>query len=246
MPLQLLYEASKLFPHLLRNCHRAVSYTHLDVYKRQYQDRGHGFSIPQKSFIKPLKRHRHNTTITCRYFITIVTGFQQNIALKQSRCLTVAQPAAKRSIRADLPFARQSKKKCGIFYELGMRNGNKPTDGLLWYPRRAVFDTSHQKRPCALRRGKRGARRGLGTLPMAYRPHDRNRSVSRSCQWPVSYTHLRGQQHRRGEGADSAHQGGRRELCVRGSHGLPGRLRQRRRPADRLSLIHISETNRAR
>lgn len=86
----------------------------------------------------------------------IVTGFQQNIALKQSRCLTVAQPAAKRSIRADLPFARQSKKKCGIFYEPGMRNGNKPTDGLLWYPRRAVFDTSHQKRPCALRGGTGG------------------------------------------------------------------------------------------
>ena len=103
----------------------------------------------KKSFIKPLKRHRHSTTITCRYFITIVTGFQQNIALKQSRCLTVAQPAAKWSIRADLPFARQSKKKCGIFYEPGMRNGNKPADGLLWYPRRAVFDTSHQKRPCA-------------------------------------------------------------------------------------------------
>ena len=95
--------------------------------------------IPQKSFIKPLKRHRHSTTITCRYFIMIVTGFQQNIALKQSRCLTVAQPAAKRSIRADLPFARQSKKKCGIFYEPGMRNGNKPTDGLLWYLRRAVL-----------------------------------------------------------------------------------------------------------
>ena len=46
----------------------------------------------------------------------------------------------------------------------------------------------------------------------------------------------RGQQHRRGEGADSAHQGGRRELCVRGSHGLSGRLRQRRRPADRFGV----------
>ena len=109
-----------------------------------------------------MKRHRHSTTITCRYFIMIVTGFQQNIALKQSRCLTVAQPAAKRSIRADLPFARQSKKKCGIFYEPGMRNGNKPTDGLLWYPRRAVFDTSHQKRPCALRGGTGGATRAGG------------------------------------------------------------------------------------
>ena len=106
-----------------------------------------------------MKRHKHNTTITCRYFITIVTGFQQNIALKQSRCLTVAQPAAKRSIRADLPFARQLKKKCGIFYEPGMRNGNKPTDGLLWYLRRAVFDTSHQKRPCALRGGTGGTTR---------------------------------------------------------------------------------------
>ena len=112
-----------------------------------------------------MKRNRHSTTITCRYFIMIVTGFQQNIALKQSRCLTVAQPAAKRSIRADLPFARQSKKKCGIFYEPGTRKGNKPTDGLLWYPRRTVFDTSHQKRPCALREGERGGTTRAGRAP---------------------------------------------------------------------------------
>ena len=115
-----------------------------------------------------MKRHRHSTTITCRYFIMIVTGFQQNIALKQRRCLTVAQPAAKRSIRADLPFARQSKKKCGIFYEPGMRNGNKPTDGFLWYLRRAVFDTSHQKRPCALREGERGGTTRAGHAPDAF------------------------------------------------------------------------------
>ena len=145
----------------------------------------------------------------------IVTGFQQNIALKQSRCLTVAQPAAKRSIRAGLPFARQSKKKCGIFYEPGMRNGNKPTDGLLWYPRMAVFDTSHQKRPCALRGGEREARRGLGTLPMAYRPHDRNRSVLRSCQW------------RRTNGFTN---GSRQAFrCFRGNAAAPVRVRLRLR-----------------
>ena len=60
-------------------------------------------------------------------------------ALEQSRCPTVAQTAAKRTIRTGLPFARQPKKKYRIFSEPGMRNGNKPTDCLLWYPRRAVL-----------------------------------------------------------------------------------------------------------
>lgn len=49
------------------------------------------------------------------------------------------QTAAKRTIRTGLPSARQPKKKYRIFCGLGMRNGNKPTDCLLWYPRRAVF-----------------------------------------------------------------------------------------------------------
>ena len=169
--------------------------------------------IVQKLREVGLERHRHSTTITCRYFIMIVTGFQQNIALKQSRCLTVAQPAAKRSIRADLPFARQSKKKCGIFYEPGMRNGNKPTDGLLWYPRRAVFDTSHQKRPCALRGGNGG--HDAGWVPMAYRPHDRNRSVSRSCQW------------RRTNGFTNGSRQASR--CFRGNAAAPVRVRLRLR-----------------
>lgn len=53
-------------------------------------------------------------------------------ALKQSRCPTVAQTAAKRAIRTGLPSARQPKKKYRIFSEPGMRNGNKPTDCLLW------------------------------------------------------------------------------------------------------------------
>ena len=35
-----------------------------------------------------------------------------------------AQTAAKRSIRTDLPFAWQARKKCRIFPESGMRNGN--------------------------------------------------------------------------------------------------------------------------
>ena len=39
------------------------------------------------------------------------------------------------------------------------------------------------KSALALSEGERGVRRGLGALPMAYRPHGRNRSVSRSCQW---------------------------------------------------------------
>ena len=64
---------------------------------------------------KPMERHRYSTTIACKHYITIATGFQQKIALKQSCCLTVAQTAAKRSIRTDLLFARQSKKKCRIF-----------------------------------------------------------------------------------------------------------------------------------
>ena len=101
-----------------------------------------------KNFVKPLERHRHSTTITCRYFITIATGFQQNIALKQGRCLTVAQTAAKRSIRTDLPFARQPKKKCGIFCGSGVGKGNKPTDCLLWYLRRGAFDAKCQKCFC--------------------------------------------------------------------------------------------------
>ena len=48
------------------------------------------------------------------------------MTLEQRRCLTVAQTAAKRTIRADLPSARQPKEKYGIFCGLGMRNGNKP------------------------------------------------------------------------------------------------------------------------
>ena len=56
-------------------------------------------------------------------------------ALRQSRYPTVAQTAAKRFIRTDLPFAWQPKKKYRIFCGLGMRNGNKPIDCLLWYPR---------------------------------------------------------------------------------------------------------------
>lgn len=47
-------------------------------------------------------------------------------ALRQNRCPTVAQTAAKRTIRTDLPSARQPKKKYRIFSEPGMRNGNKP------------------------------------------------------------------------------------------------------------------------
>ena len=58
--------------------------------------------IPQKSL---WKRHRHSTTTTYKYYITIATRFQQKMALKQSRSLTVAQTAAKRTIRADPPFA---------------------------------------------------------------------------------------------------------------------------------------------
>ena len=60
-------------------------------------------------------------------------------ALRRNRCPTVAQTAAKRTIRTGLPSARQPKKKYRIFSEPGMRMENKPTDCLLWYPRRAVF-----------------------------------------------------------------------------------------------------------
>ena len=66
-------------------------------------------------YCKPLEKHRYSTTIACKHYITIATRFQQKIALKQSYCLTVAQTAAKRSIRADPSSARQSKKKCRIF-----------------------------------------------------------------------------------------------------------------------------------
>ena len=72
------------------------------------------FCNPQyrpKAFKKPLERHRHSTTVIYRYFITIIISFQQKTALKQSRCLTAAQTAAKRTSRADLPSARQPKKK---------------------------------------------------------------------------------------------------------------------------------------
>ena len=64
-------------------------------------------------------------------------------ALRRNRCPTVAQTAAKRTIRTGLPFARQPKKKYRIFSEPGMRNDNKPTDCLLWYPRRAVFSVTN-------------------------------------------------------------------------------------------------------
>ena len=70
--------------------------------------------------------------------LTAPNGYQlaESItALRQNRCQTVAQTAAKRTIRTDLPSARQPKKKYRIFSEPGMRNGNKPTDCLLWYPR---------------------------------------------------------------------------------------------------------------
>ena len=60
-------------------------------------------------------------------------------ALRRNRCPTVAQTAAKRTIRTDLPSARQPKKKYRTFCGLGMRNGNMPTDCLLWYPQRAVY-----------------------------------------------------------------------------------------------------------
>ena len=60
-------------------------------------------------------------------------------ALRRNRCTNVARTAAKRTIRTGLPSARQPKKKCRIFSEPGMRNENKLTDCLLWYPRRAVF-----------------------------------------------------------------------------------------------------------
>ena len=63
----------------------------------------------QKAFKKPLERYC--TTGIYKYFITITTSFQQETALKHSRCLTVAQTAAKRTIRADLPSVQQPKKK---------------------------------------------------------------------------------------------------------------------------------------
>ena len=84
------------------------------------------FCNPQyrkKAFKKPLERHRHSTTVVCEYFITITTGFQQKIALKQSRGLSVAQTAAKRTIRTDLPFARQQKRSAGSFADQGWGMG---------------------------------------------------------------------------------------------------------------------------
>ena len=71
-------------------------------------------------------------------------------ALRRNRCPTVAQTAAKRTIRTGLPSARQPKKRCRIFCGLGMRSRNKPTDCLLWYPRRAVFISVTNYTPVSL------------------------------------------------------------------------------------------------
>lgn len=72
----------------------------------------------QKAFKKPLERYC--TTGIYKYFIMITTSFQQETALKHSRCLTAAQTAAKRTIRADLPSARQPKKKSSAGRGWGM------------------------------------------------------------------------------------------------------------------------------
>ena len=71
------------------------------------------------------------------------------------------------------------------------------------------------KSALALSEGERGLRRGLGVLPMAYRPHGRNRSVSRSCQW------------RRTNGFTNGSR--RASRCFRGNAAVPARVRLRLR-----------------
>ena len=71
------------------------------------------------------------------------------------------------------------------------------------------------KSALALSEGERGVRRGLGALPMAYRPHGRNRSVSRSCQW------------RRTNGFTNGSR--RASRCFRGNAAAPVRVRLRLR-----------------
>lgn len=66
---------------------------------------------------------------------TTIFAMSATTALRRNCCLTVAQTAEKWTIRTDLPFTWQPKKKYRIFCGLGMWNGNKPTDRLLWYPR---------------------------------------------------------------------------------------------------------------
>ena len=71
------------------------------------------------------------------------------------------------------------------------------------------------KSALALSEGKRGLRRGLGALPMAYRPHGRDRSVSRSCQ------------RRRTNGFTNGSRQASR--CFRGNAAAPVRVRLRLR-----------------
>ena len=49
-------------------------------------------------------------------------------------------PACGKAVYQSRPAIRPAiEKKYRIFCGSGVRKGNKPTDGLLWYPRRAVF-----------------------------------------------------------------------------------------------------------